>query len=229
MPIDNATARELATHVYHATVATAFSQTSNSCIGYVAMWLRKRSRNKGFFTDANNKFQKFVRPDGVTIFEDQDDDRIDLKSANKAQMYQWLMHKSSAVEVNYIEQGSKQQVKALEFVGSRAGFVSNKAWDARGLTDFISALALNKQLASVGVGFDEKAHAIGFDCSLRDAAYFDPNLGEFIFPNVSNLVKWWRFCHKYERGPNDNVPAFSTWKSIRDGRFTANVFKRIRS
>ncbi|NJM53022.1 MAG: hypothetical protein HC846_06260, partial [Blastocatellia bacterium] len=60
---------------------------------------------------------------------------------------------------------------------------------------FIRA-ALNKYVVKYSVT-STTAHAIGLDCSESPRLrYFDPNIGEFIFPNVSELVKWWRHCYQ---------------------------------
>lgn len=231
----NAESRDFAFKCYAKSVH-AFTQRGPNCTGYVAMWLRKRSRNKPFFRA--DYFH--VEPEGKRLsrVDERTPDGKLARGAEKAELLQMFMKGKKDArpgerdwakewEQNYIVSGSKRTTTALEFVRELSNQqMSSKLWDGKGMARLIGELGKNKELASLGV-FADVPHALGVDCSVTPCAYFDPNLGELTFPNADWLAYWWKNCFSTDRAKNPRTNMPSAWLNMTDAPFRAEIYKRV--
>jgi hypothetical protein len=225
MPMTNGESREYAVKTCHCKGINALTQTGPNCTAYVAIWLRKRSRNKQFVM---NQYFRLTEQDGsVARFDDMDEHGRPGRAAMKAETMQARMKGNAKVEQTYIMTGSKGATQALKLVDSRsAKMISNKRWDGVGMYDLIKELGANKQLASIGIHTDVP-HALGVDCSQKQAAYFDPNLGELTFSNAEWLAYWWANCFRHDRKENPKTRIRSAWSVMTDALYTVEIYQRV--
>lgn len=241
MPMTNGESRQLALTKCYARSVHAFSQQGPNCTAYVAMWLRKRSRNKPFFsgdyfrvTDVEDRVTRHVETlADVVMAQPLPGNRAELprnqtKGAEKAEAFQALMVGNRAFERGYITTGSKQRTTSLAFVDDRSAqaMSERKPWDGKGIAGLIADLNRNKRMASVGI-FTRVPHALGIDCSTKYPAYFDPNLGELTFANAEWLAYWWRKCYSADRSERPATTMLSAWRDMADGTFSAEIYQRV--
>lgn len=223
--MNNAECRELAIHKFHARDAKQFVQKAPVCAAYVAIWLRKRSRNKSMWNQGPPYFDKLQLSDVLDAYLEMNDDNTSLKGVTKATKMQEGFKAGGHLEHQYICSGSKGKQPVLRFEGTTSGAISSPKAKQAGndLWRKFESLETDKRLASIGI-FTTVPHAIGIDCSVpKECTYFDPNLGELTFPGARYLGTWWSACFT----DRQNVKAgLSAWKDICDSTWRADEYSR---
>ena len=196
MPETNGGSIQFALNECHAKKVSRLKQGGPNCTAYVAMWLRKRSRDKPFVT---SDYFHLTDKDKRLLWFEEESEGVLGKGVVKAEPLQGKLKGDRKAELAYITSGSKGTTRALEWVrDEEQAPISRKRWDGMNVHDLILELGKWKQLASLGL-FVGVPHALGVDCSQKPAAYFDPNLGELTFPNAKWLAYWWAMCFREDR------------------------------
>lgn len=228
MPMTNGESIQFAMDKCHARKVSRLTQGGPNCTAYVAMWLRKRSRNKPFVTS-----EYFYLDPELTEFRGQrsfeeESEGVKGKGVRKAEYWQPRMKGGGKAERTYIESGSKEKTRALKWVRDQHStpMSTKKHWDGLGVRKLILELGEQSQLASIGMWVGVP-HALGVDCSQKRAAYFDPNLGELTFSNAEWLAYWWAMCFREDRSERPSSTMPSAWKHMTDSRFTAQIYERV--
>lgn len=104
MPMTNGESIRFAISDCYARSVSALSQGGPHCTAYVALWLRKRSRDKPFF--AGDYFHLTEEEKKVRRYEESNDGVVG-KGATKAGMMQERMKGDRKAELSYITSGSR--------------------------------------------------------------------------------------------------------------------------
>ena len=208
----NHEARSIAMRQRNA-IVMPYVQSEGNCDGTVSWWMRNRLQNKSiwrtkYFTRIHNVENYLDEPEGRFVATDHYEENVKQgtdKGLEKSRQLQLLFYGTGA-DRQYITNGirfdkpDKEPKSVARFVGDE-GPLSISDFADRGDNcnnigkSFIRA-SLNKYVVKYSVT-STTAHALGLDClESPRLRYFDPNIGEIIFSNVAELIKWWRYCYQ---------------------------------
>jgi hypothetical protein len=210
----------------------SFQQPAGWCDGLSSWWLRKRLRNKQFFQDKH--FKGHEHPDckqvlAYQLLPSQKGEDVKKIGGSKALALQKEFQanlgafKAAAL---YITDGLR--VGKNDPRGKPVGQIRETSELLQVEKDFkteIKKIGNDKLLASITIRtINGISHACGLDCSGTPVAYFDPNIGEFTFPNVESFLAWWEFCYQNKEGAADGPKeAFDLFES----QFKCVSFQRV--
>lgn len=191
---------------------TPFVQREGNCDGWVSWWLRARLQGKEIWRD--KYFERvynleaypeeaFGRPIAADHYNNSTVIRTDpgLTKARALQAQFYGTDKGRA----YVTDGRRSDkdrapkpvarlVKEEEGL-SISDFSTHGVDNANNIGKSFVRASLSRHAAKYSVK-STQAHALGLDCTQSPRVwYFDPNIGEFVFPVVTDLVSWWRACY----------------------------------
>lgn len=218
----NQEARSMAMRQRNA-IVLPFVQLEGDCDGFVSWWLRSSLKNawrlknnkekKSFWSEKYfgriyNVANHIEEPEGRFVGGEYYDEsgnnieRID-KGLEKARKLQAHFYGTNSAR-GYITQGIREDKPdrdpnpIAEFVAKEGPISISEGFgdDSEGIGKSFIKAAINRYVVKYGLT-TTPAHAIGLDAlESPRLRYFDPNIGEFIFPNVEELIKWWRHCYQ---------------------------------
>jgi hypothetical protein len=195
-----------------------FTQTTNLCAGLTAMWLRNAITMKDHFWDKYSDIQahKFVLKPGAkekaeklqSLFSDADNERSRKKDKD------FIVAGRSGVKKPESDKVDKPKVYAKKTYQSKLQDIIDQrgaAGNIDNLKDAFEKADGEKGFLRISVDLynckASHAHAADF-CNLQPRVrYFDPLLGDFLFPNMDKLVAWWARCY-HARDTNTRLGAF---------------------
>lgn len=187
---------------YFQGVVTPFAQEETNCHGHVAWWMRSRFQDKNiwrgqkYFSLGKIGQEVFVNPTGTI-----------QKGIDKTRTLQGYFNGTNA-DRNYIQHGEREDKPnkdrktvavwlANETITNRLISTfdpNNLVEDAQNISNAFLHVSMNQYVAKFNIRAIN-AHAAGLDClNPQQVYYFDPNIGEFRFPHITNLFFWWRTC-----------------------------------
>ncbi len=180
-----------------------YHQSEGMCDGLVSWWLRNRLQGKTIFRD-----KYFDQVHNVESYMQEPEGRFvpAARGFAKGKALQVLFHDLQEDDTLYITLGvrSDKPDKAQKQVAILVHHRSSQPISDFSTRDenidnlrrsFIEAAAF-RYAVKLSIRATT-AHAVGLDC-LRSPQlrYFDPNLGQFVFTNVEQLIRWWRDCYQ---------------------------------
>lgn len=188
----------------------AYVQAEDNCRGTVAWWVRARLRSKSIWG------QKYFAD-----MDDPADPGVGQRRSVGRELYagKEIVHVDRGLEKSRLLAQIDSEDELLDYIleGARWDKLDRSPKPAAGrlvrtiLSGPLGDLVTGDDAAFIGRSFVETAvnrhvsyfslttteagmnHAIGLDGTASPTMlYFDPNIGEFTFRNVVDLVKWWR-------------------------------------
>lgn len=197
----NQEARSLAMRLGASVVP--YHQSEGMCDGLVSWWLRNRLQAKTIF---RNKY--FDQVHNVEAYMQEPEGRFvpAERGFGKGQALQVLFHDKGENDRRYITHGvrsdkpGKAEKEVAELVRRQMSQpISDDATRDENINNIRKSF-IEAAVFHYAVKFSIKAttaHAVGLDClKSPQLRYFDPNLGQFVFTNVEQLIRWWRDCYQ---------------------------------
>jgi hypothetical protein len=242
--VNNKASRALAVQL-KATHLEVFEQVpkDQSCQGYVATWIRRRSKGRTFFRAAVNpgesspwaiqKTNKQNQAVWMTVSQFVGGKNVKkheaLAQSFKADeevhsLQQKVDFGRATKKVEYITGGNDgaHPKRTLERIaGAKPRPVAD---DGSGIEAIFLQIAHDKAIGSIIYTSGNRAHNVGLDARGgvdAECVFFDPAIGEFTFPNFTLFLAWWSRCFSDRKDGHPNA-----WSGIdANGMATADVFR----
>ena len=193
---------------YDGTLIKVYAQHEGNCRGTVAWWVRSRLQSKSiwrskYFSGIEDPEEPGIGQQRYLALDHYDDSgqlaRTD-RGLEKSRALESLLGSSIEALKDYIMKGTRADKpgRPEKVVGALAraipsGSIGTFTDEAGNIGRSFVEASLGRFVSYFSVTIPTGGHAIGFDgTSSPQVLYIDPNIGEFTFSNVANLIKWWR-------------------------------------
>jgi hypothetical protein len=228
--LTNSEARQRATR-YGGISIIPYRQAEGNCDGIVSWWLRSRLQDKEIWRP---KYFETVA-EGRQIATDHYNmdtgilERTD-RGLEKARELQNLFYNTNADHA-YITRGirsdkNREEKRVGEYVRTEntqpINDFSTRGDNAGNLCRSFTQCSLDHYAAKYTIQTSGLGHALGLDVlAWPTVRYFDPNIGEFNFPNVTSLIAWWLYCYQ------NRETGGSAFATMSGNTFNANFYRRV--